>query len=153
MENIYDESISEISTKKLYQILRLRVDIFVVEQNCPYPELDGVDIDSGTRHIWIEKKDLPISYLRVFSDTEGETRIGRVATIESERTHGFAGILLDHVIKSTSGTLLLDAQVYLENWYHEKGFVTTGKIFEEPCGENSNPGILHVPMSYKRNLH
>ncbi len=45
---------SELSTQQLYQLLKLRVDVFVVEQNCPYPELDGKDIIAGVEHsVWL----------------------------------------------------------------------------------------------------
>ena len=53
MSNIFDQSFDEIEPLTFYEILRLRIDVFVVEQNCPYPELDGFDVDLSTRHIWI----------------------------------------------------------------------------------------------------
>ena len=65
MSNIFDQSFHEIEPLTFYEILRLRVDVFVVEQDCPYPELDGFDVDSSTRHIWIADEKSPVSYLRV----------------------------------------------------------------------------------------
>ena len=56
------------------------------------------------------------------------------------------------MIDTTSGELILDAQAYLEDWYEEIGFTTNGEAFEEGCGNDSNSGILHVPMVYKREI-
>ena len=55
----------ELSTDLLYQILRLRVDVFVVEQRCPYPDLDGRDTDPTTRHVWAERDGAVLGYLRI----------------------------------------------------------------------------------------
>ena len=152
MSIIFDQSFHEIKPFTFHEILRLRINIFVVEQNCPYPELDGFDVDSETRHIWIEDKESPVSYLRVLRSSEGIYRIGRVATSLNNRHKGLAQSLIEHVIKTTSGELVLDAQTYLENWYKEMGFETNGEPFEEGCGHDMNSGILHVPMVYKRKI-
>ena len=70
MSNIFDQSFDEIDPLTFYEILRLRIDVFVVEQNCPYPELDGFDVDSSTRHIWITDEESPVSYLRVLHESK-----------------------------------------------------------------------------------
>ncbi|MEE2768966.1 MAG: GNAT family N-acetyltransferase [Actinomycetota bacterium] len=140
MPNIIERKFGEIDALTLYQLLRLRVDIFVVEQGCAYPELDGRDIDPDTRHIWIDGSGGPLAYLRVLAEPVGGHRIGRVATVLAERNRGLAGTLIDHVVKTTTGQLVLDAQAYLEAWYLERGFHTVGEPFLEE-------GILHVPMT------
>ena len=149
MSNIFDQSFDEIEPLTFYKILRLRVDVFIVEQNCPYPELDGFDVDSGTRHIWITDEESPVSYLRVLRESKEVHRIGRVVTSLHARQKGMGKSLIEHVISTTSGMLVLDAQAYLENWYEEMGFVANGEAFEEGCGRDVSSGILHVPMVYK----
>ena len=152
MSKIFDQPFHKIDPFTFYEILRLRIDVFVVQQNCPYPELDGFDVDSETRHIWIADKESPISYLRVLRTSEEVNKIGRVATSLNNRHKGMAESLIEHVINTTSGDLILDAQAYLENWYEEMGFESNGEPFEEGCGHDVNSGILHVPMIYKREI-
>ena len=142
MPDITERKFGEIDTLTLYQLLRLRVDIFVVEQGCAYPELDGRDIDPDTRHVWIDESDGPLAYLRVLTESAGGHRIGRVATAFAERNRGLASTLIGHVVKTTPGQLVLDAQAYLEAWYLERGFHTVGEPFLEES-------ILHVPMIYR----
>ena len=102
--------------------------------------------------IWIADKESPISYLRVLRTSEEVNKIGRVATSLNNRHKGMAESLIEHVINTTSGDLILDAQAYLENWYEEMGFESNGEPFEEGCGHDVNSGILHVPMVYKREI-
>ena len=96
MSNIFDQSFDEIEPLTFYEILRLRIDVFVVEQNCPYPELDGFDVDSSTRHIWITDEESPVSYLRVLHESKEVHRIGRVATSLHARQKGM-GLSLIHI--------------------------------------------------------
>ncbi|MER2093195.1 MAG: GNAT family N-acetyltransferase, partial [Saccharopolyspora rectivirgula] len=71
---------ADLSAAQLYRILQLRVDVFVVEQRCPYPELDGRDMEETTRHFWIEEPDgRVVSCLRLLEDGD-VFRIGRVCT-------------------------------------------------------------------------
>ena len=136
---IRDQSFDEFDTLALYALLRLRVDVFVVEQECPYPELDGRDLEPTTRHIWIDEGGMPVACLRLLAEPDGSHRISRVATAADQRHQGLAGLLVDHVMATTPGRLVLDAQTYLEPWYVECGFARTGNEFTED-------GIPHVPM-------
>jgi len=137
--DIRDQSFDEFDTLALYALLRLRVDVFVVEQECPYPELDGRDLEPTTRHIWIDEGGMPVACLRLLAEPDGSHRISRVATAADQRHQGLAGLLVDHVMATTPGRLVLDAQTYLEPWYVERGFARTGYEFTED-------GIPHVPM-------
>ena len=137
--DIRDQSVDEFDTLALYALLRLRVDVFVVEQECPYPELDGRDLEPTTRHIWIDEGGMPVACLRLLAEPDGSHRISRVATAADQRHQGLAGLLVDHVMATTPGRLVLDAQTYLEPWYVERGFARTGNEFTED-------GIPHVPM-------
>jgi hypothetical protein len=80
---------AELTPFEVYGLCRLRVDVFVVEQACPYPELDGRDPEPGTVHLWLESDGEPASTIRVLD--EGATRaIGRVATAAGFRGRGQA---------------------------------------------------------------
>ncbi len=136
---IRDLSFGDLDAPTLYALLRLRVDVFVVEQECPYGELDGRDAEPGTRHVWVDTGAGPAAYLRVLAEPDGSNRIGRVATRPARRGLGLATDLLDHVHRTTAGRIVLDAQAHLEAWYTRLGYTTTGPGFDED-------GIAHVPM-------
>ena len=124
----------------LYGLLRLRVDVFVVEQRCPYPELDGRDLEPGTRHIWLAGEGAPGAYLRVLREPDGLARIGRVCVAPALRGTGAAKVLMRaalDVIGAEPSTL--DAQAYLVGFYQSFGYAPTGP-------EYLDDGIPHVPM-------
>ena len=139
VSDIRDQSFDEFDALALYALLRLRVDVFVVEQECPYPDLDGRDLEPTTRHVWIDEGGMPVACLRLLAEPDGSHRISRVATAADQRHQGLAGLLVDHVMATTPGRLVLDAQTYLEPWYVEHGFARTGDEF-------TDDGIPHVPM-------
>ena len=136
---IEDRSFDDLTTRQLHDLVRLRVDVFVVEQDCAYAELDGRDIDPTTRHVWIaDADDRPRAYLRLLDDG-GQRRIGRVVVRQDARSAGLARILVEHAIEAHVGPWVLDAQTYLVDWYERLGFAATGPEFIED-------GIPHVPM-------
>jgi ElaA protein len=132
--------LTELDAATLYALLRLRVDIFVVEQKCAYPELDGRDTDPETVHVWASEDGEVTGYLRILTEPDGTARIGRVAVIAPARGTGLAGRLmveaLDHI---GDRPCVLDAQTYLAGFYSRLGFAVTGPEFIED-------GIPHVPM-------
>lgn len=135
---LFDRTFGQISARELHDILRLRVDVFVVEQGCAYSELDGRDIEAGTRHVWVADGDGVRAYLRVLDDGDSR-RIGRVVTLAAARGEGLAARLVDHAVATTTGPWALDAQSHLEQWYEARGFRVDGPEFLED-------GIPHVPM-------
>jgi len=124
---------------EVYGLCRLRVDVFVVEQECPYPELDGRDPEPATVHLWLEEDGEILATIRVLDD--GATRaIGRVATAASARGRGLAAQLMEEGIALCEGfPITLGAQAYLEGWYERFGFRRSGPGYVED-------GIPHVPM-------
>lgn len=136
---IHDRSFADLTVGELYDILRLRAEVFVVEQECAYLDPDGRDTEAGTRHVWISAEDGSIaSYLRVLEDAS-ERRIGRVVTSAAARSAGLAAQLLEHVLAAGRGPWVLDAQSPLVGWYARFGFVDDGAEFVED-------GIPHTPM-------
>lgn len=134
----------DLDAATLYELLKLRVEVFVVEQACPYPELDGRDLLAETRHFWLELPDgAVISTLRLMEEHAGGEkafRIGRVCTRRAARGQGHTTRLMraaladvgDHVCR-------INAQTYLADMYARHGFAADGDEFVED-------GIPHVPM-------
>ncbi|MBG0560016.1 GNAT family N-acetyltransferase [Actinoplanes aureus] len=133
-------SFRNLDTTTLYGILKLRADVFVVEQDCVYPDLDGRDTEPGTRHVWAERDGAVRAYLRILDDG-GVERIGRVVTAPDARGNGLAGRLLAEALTIIgSRPSVLHAQAHLAAFYSRYGFVQTGPEYVED-------GIPHVPMA------
>jgi ElaA protein len=129
----------ELDARTAYLLWQLRESIFVVEQDCPYQELDGRDLEPATRHIWVEDAGRPVGYLRVLED-EGLARIGRVLVAAGHRGRGIAGALMRETLTLIGARpARLDAQSYLAGWYAGFGFEQAGPEFLED-------GIAHIPM-------
>lgn len=130
----------ELDAATLYALLRLRTDVFVVEQQCAYPELDGRDTEPATRHLWLERAGTPVAYLRVLAEPDGTACIGRVVVARDARGAGHARRLMDTALERI-GTrdCVLNAQSRLVEFYRGFGFVPTGPEFLDD-------GILHTPM-------
>jgi predicted GNAT family N-acyltransferase len=134
---------AELTPFEVYGLLRLRVDVFVVEQECPYPELDGRDVEPATEHLWFET-DGPsgpeiLATIRLLDDG-GSRAIGRVATAAGSRGQGLAARLIEEGIARCGSTpITLGAQAHLEGWYERFGFRRSGPGYVED-------GIPHVPM-------
>jgi ElaA protein len=140
---------SQLDAATLYRILQLRVDVFVVEQDCPYPELDGRDLEPDAVWVWATESgsgtDTITATLRILRDEDGRARIGRVATTKSARSGGVASSMmryaLDEIRQQRPGIeITLDAQAYLEPWYERFGFSRSGADFIED-------DIPHIPMT------
>jgi ElaA protein len=131
----------ELTAPVLYGLLRLRVDVFVVEQRAAYPELDGRDTEPGTRHLWLAEAGAPVAYLRVLDEPGGGVRIGRVCVAASARGRGLAGQLMRDALELAGPRpCVLDAQAHLTEFYAAYGFTPTGPEYVD------EDGIPHVPM-------
>jgi ElaA protein len=130
---------AELDVRALYAVLKLRCDVFVVEQDCAYPELDGRDTEPGTRHLWLSDDDGVLAYLRVLDDGDVH-RIGRVVTAARARGAGRAGRLVQEALAVIGDRpSVLAAQAHLTGFYGRYGFEADGPEFLED-------GIPHVPM-------
>ncbi|MFN2451695.1 MAG: GNAT family N-acetyltransferase [Candidatus Dormibacteria bacterium] len=141
---------AELDAVTLYGLLRLRSEVFVVEQACTYADLDGRDVEPGTEHLWAERGGAVIGYLRVLDEPAAEVdsglgprRIGRVAVAAPARGGGLAGELMRRALDRCPADVVLDAQSRLVPWYERLGFVPTGAEYVED-------GIGHVPMRLNR---
>lgn len=134
----------ELSTREFHDLVRLRTDVFVVEQSCAYAELDGSDTDGSTEHHWIALGEVIACCARTVAEGDGVVRIGRVATVPGQRGNGLAAEMVRALISRFPGTaIVLDAQTQLVGWYERLGFVVAGDEFVED-------GIPHVPMEMMR---
>jgi ElaA protein len=134
-------SFADLDTSTLYAILRLRSEVFVVEQECAYLDIDGRDTEPGTRHIWVAQAGNPVAYLRVLAEPDGGMRIGRVVVAKVARGAGVAGRLMDAALAVIGARpSVLDAQAHLADFYARFGYKVSGDTFVED-------GIPHVPMA------
>jgi ElaA protein len=132
-------SFRDLEIGALYAILKLRIAVFVVEQHCAYPDLDGRDDEPGTRHLWVERDGEIRAYLRILDDGDVQ-RIGRVVTAPDARGAGLAGRLVTEALAVIGNRpSVLDAQAQLTGFYARFGFTETGPAYLED-------GIPHVPM-------
>ena len=132
-----------LDARTAYEVWRLRQEVFVVEQECPYPDLDGRDVEDGTRHILLRDGDELMGYARVLDDGD-VWRIGRVVLTRQARGRGLADPLLETALQvCPDRPVLMDAQTPLRGWYESFGFEVTGEEFLDD-------GIPHLPMRLRR---
>ena len=129
----------ELSAETLYAILRLRAEIFVVEQECAYLDPDGRDLAPQCTQVWIEDGDTVVATARVLPEPGG-VRIGRVCTSSAARARGLGAQIVEAALAvAGTGPIYIDAQTRLTDWYAPFGFVPTGREFVED-------GIHHTEM-------
>ena len=139
---------SQLTLEELYDLLAARVAVFVVEQNCPYQELDGRDLEAW--HLFArDSRGQIAACLRVMKEDENTARIGRVITAMPHRGTGLGGELLCRGVQvaweqTGARRIVLDAQTYAQGYYGKAGFHRT----QRP--EFLEDGIPHVEMVLER---
>ena len=132
-----------LAPRTAYELWRLRQQVFVVEQDCPYPDLDGRDLEDATLHVLLLEHDHLIGCLRVLDDGVA-LRIGRVVVAPAARGRGLAALMMDQAMAACGDReVRLDAQTGLTGFYASYGFEVTGPEFDED-------GVMHVPMCRPR---
>jgi ElaA protein len=138
------KTFSELTTGELYEILKSRAEIFVVEQNCVYQDLD--DRDQSSLHIFFEEKGRVKAYLRAFALDDQTVQIGRVLTLHHGT--GLGGRLLKEGIRQVweryaADRIYIEAQCYATGFYEREGFrICTEEFLED--------GIPHVGMELNK---
>ena len=129
----------------LYDVLRLRAEVFVVEQNCPYQDIDRRDVDALHLLGYGETGELA-AYARLFDAGQcyDQASIGRVVVAPAYRRFGLGKLLMRQAIAHCHGAfgpqpILIGAQCYLDRFYTELGFTTVGEPYDED-------GIPHQHM-------
>lgn len=129
----------ELALTALYEILTLRCAVFVVEQDCPYLDLDGRDLEPSTVHLWLTDGAEVAAYVRVLAEPDGGSRIGRVVTAPAHRGQHLSARLLEQALVIAARPVVLAAQSHLVGLYARHGFLVDGPEFLED-------GIPHTPM-------
>lgn len=135
----------ELTVDELYAILRLRAEVFVVEQNCPYQDLD--DIDQDAWHVYLKDGEEIVGYLRVIDKGKrlDEVSIGRVVTLYRKRGIGSALMAIGKAVakeKFGATKIKIGAQIQAQPFYEKAGFTPCSKPYLED-------GIPHVYMIYE----
>jgi ElaA protein len=139
MHQVVTTAFDGLAPRTAYDVWRLRQQVFVVEQHCPYPDLDGRDLEPATRHVVLLEDDVVVGTLRVLDDG-GWARIGRVVVTPAARGRGLAALLMDEAIGVCGDReVRLDAQTGLTGFYEGYGFEVTGPAFDDD-------GVMHLPM-------
>ncbi len=143
------KNFDSLSREELYTILRLRSEIFVVEQNCPYQDIDKKDFLALHLYTKDEKTDKIIAYARLFQpgDYYPQASIGRVAVKKKYRRFGLGHELMKKAIEEVEKNFLtkpikIGAQKYLKEFYESHGFVQMDEEYIED-------GIPHIHMIRK----
>jgi ElaA protein len=135
---------SELTTEELYHLLRLRSEVFVVEQNCVFLDMDNKDF--ACHHLMGWKGDQLLGYSRIVPPgiSYAESSIGRIVTLPAARRLGIGRELLVQSISTLyrlhgKRNIRIGAQYYLKGFYESFGFAQTGEIYPED-------GIDHIEM-------
>lgn len=131
---------NELTTKELYEILKARAEIFVVEQNCTYQDMDDTDYES--LHVFYEEDGRVVAYLRAYYKNDKVVQIGRVLTLQHGK--GLGGMLLKEGIehikeKMKPRQLFIESQCHAIGYYEREGFRVCSDEFLDV-------GIPHVEM-------
>ncbi len=131
---------ADLDLDVLYGILRLRSEVFVVEQECAYLDPDGRDTEPTTLHLWVTQESTVVAAARVLVEPDGVRKLGRVVVAPGHRGSGLADRLMTAAVGLLDdATAVLDAQSRLTTWYRRYGFEVCGDDFVED-------GIVHTPM-------
>lgn len=133
---IYCKSFAELTSLELYSILKARSEVFVVEQQCVYQDIDDYDVDAT--HIYIVHEHELAAYGRLLSPKTKfqEMSLGRILTTNKARGKGFGKEIVTLLIteaqkKFPNQTIHISAQQYLERFYSSFGFQTTSEVYLE----------------------
>ena len=140
------KSFYELNIDELYEILKLRAEVFIIEQNCIYPDID--DKDKRSLHVFLKEQDEIVAYLRVIEKgiSFDEGSIGRV--IAKYRRQGLGTLILKAGIQAAkeiyqAEKIIIEAQTYAKTFYEKQGFIQTSDEFLED-------GIPHIQMTFTK---
>jgi ElaA protein len=144
MLKITTKTFKELTTDELYALLQLRSEVFVVEQDCVYQDIDYKD--QKALHVLGFKNDKLVAYTRLFKpgDYFNYASIGRVIVAQNEREHKYGYDIMNASISAikeyyNETTIKISAQTYLKKFYNNLGFEEVGEGYLED-------GIPHIGM-------
>lgn len=132
----------ELTNTELYECLALRFEVFVVEQECIYPEFD--EVDNHAHHMLFQDKNHVAGYLRMYVDKDNYARIGRIVIHKDYRGKDYGKLLInkaiDFISTSYSNKIIkINAQEHLKAFYESFGFIQKGVSYLDY-------GISHIDM-------
>jgi len=141
-------SFDELTNVQLYDLLKLRQDVFIIEQNCIYPDIDGYDKNAS--HLLIYEHDELVAYSRIFAPDakyNEETSIGRIIVSQNKRGESLGKTLIEKSINYCitnypKSDIRIEAQAKLKNYYSDLGFIGDSDVYLVD-------GIDHLQMIYK----
>lgn len=144
MNNIFIKPFSDLTKEELYNILSLRSEVFIVEQNCAYQDIDQKD--QFALHVFLKKNNQIIAYTRIFkpNDYFEYSSIGRVVVLKKERASKIGSQIMSFSIKKieeifNETKIKISAQKHLITFYEKLGFIAIGEEYLED-------GIPHIAM-------
>jgi ElaA protein len=145
--NWFLKTFHELSQQELYNILRLRHAVFVIEQQCLFEDVDGKDVHA-CHHLFLQQENQILAYARILGPGISYTgpSISRVCTSLLHRRKGAGKALMIRAVEETlrlypNMAIIISAQYYLKKFYEDLGFQTTGDIYLED-------GIEHIQMEF-----
>ena len=143
---LHKKSFHQLTTDELYELLRVRNEVFVVEQNCVYQDLDGDD--QKAIHLWLTQAGKTVALARVCPAGTHMTEISIGRVISTERGKGYGKEILHHAIDAATehfGATLIDieAQEYAKGFYESVGFKQSSESF-------MLDGIPHIKMTWSK---
>jgi len=126
------KSFDELTKVELYSILALRIEVFCVEQECPYQDVDGQD--HNAQHVFINDEETIAAYARIIKGHNNDYHIGRVVVNPKYRKKGLATIIMKACfaeLKNRTQFIEISAQSYLSEFYKSLGFKNTEKYYLE----------------------
>lgn len=139
---------NKLTLEELYEILKLRSEVFVVEQKCIYNDIDGKDLTSS--HIMIKENGKIKAYLRALQPgvSYEDASLGRVLVSPDARGKGYAKVIVvkgvEYILNNFNTTkITIGAQEYLKNFYSEIGFKPISEVYDED-------GIPHLDMTFEK---
>lgn len=137
---------SELTLEQLYQILKLRNKVFIVEQCCAYQDIDDKDLTADTRHLMLWQDRQLMAYARLLTpkDNHSPAIIGRVIVAPEARGQNIGYQLLEKAVNGCKAcwpqhAIKLSAQAHLQKFYGSQGFTPQGDVYDED-------GIPHIEM-------
>ncbi len=132
--DIVSKTFQQLSSKELYAILALRMEVFCVEQDCPYQDADGLDFSA--HHLYLGTESRVHAYARILPPKQGKCHIGRIVVAKESRNQKLATKVINFAIKFCQkhypkSIIEISAQSYLTDYYQSLGFKSTGKFYLE----------------------
>lgn len=138
-----------LSAAQVYELLKLRNAVFIVEQRCAYQDIDGQDLAGDNRHLLGMRDGVLLAYARILAPVEGGSvvKIGRVIVSDAARGLKLGNTLMQEAVRCCethwpAHPIFLSAQAHLEAFYGQFGFVSVSDIYPED-------DIPHIDMARK----